>query len=96
MIRWEEQPSRDWLGYSGEALVATATKRDETRWDWEVPGAGKPNGWRNSGHRTNELDAQPRCGRVLGQMADGSSSQPRSGPVSRGKRAETAEGKSGS
>ena len=58
MIRWEEQPSGDWLGYSGEALVATATKRDENRWDWEVAGAGKPKGWRNSGHRTNELDAR--------------------------------------
>jgi hypothetical protein len=58
MIRWEEQPSGDWLGYSGQALVASATKRDENRWDWEVPGAGKPKGWRNSGHRTNELDAR--------------------------------------
>lgn len=58
MIRWEEQPSGDWLGYSGQALVATATKADENRWDWEVPGAGKPKGWRNSGHRTSELDAR--------------------------------------
>jgi len=58
MIRWEEQPDGNWLGYSGQALVATATKRDENRWDWEVPGAGKPKGWRNSGHRTDELDAR--------------------------------------
>src|SRR5215218_5131717 len=58
MIRWEEQPSGDWLGYSGQAVVATATKRDENRWDWEVPGAGKPKGWRNSGHRTEELEAR--------------------------------------
>src|SRR3954453_4707528 len=58
MIRWEEQPSGDWLGYSGEALVASATKRDENRWDWEVSGAGKPKGWRNAGHRTNEVDAR--------------------------------------
>ena len=58
MIRWEEQPDGNWLGYSGQALVATATKADENRWDWEVPGAGKPKGWRNSGHRTNELDAR--------------------------------------
>ena len=28
------------------------------RWDWEVPGAGKPKGWRNSGHRTDELEAR--------------------------------------
>jgi hypothetical protein len=58
VIRWEEQASGDWLGYSGEALVAAATKRDENRWDWEVSGAGKPKGWRNAGHRTNELDAR--------------------------------------
>jgi hypothetical protein len=58
MIRWEEQPDGSWLGYSGQALVATATKVDEKRWDWDVPGAGKPKGWRNSGHRTNELDAR--------------------------------------
>ena len=58
MIRWEEQPDGNWLGYSGQALVATATKRDENRWDWEVPGAGKPKGWRNSSHRTDELDAR--------------------------------------
>jgi hypothetical protein len=58
VIRWEEQPSGDWIGYSGQAVVATATKRDENRWDWEVSGAGKPKGWRNSGHRTNELDAR--------------------------------------
>jgi hypothetical protein len=58
VIRWEEQPDGNWLGYSGQALVATATKADEKRWDWEVPGAGKPKGWRNSGHRTNELDAR--------------------------------------
>jgi len=25
MIRWEEQPDGNWLGYSGQALVATAT-----------------------------------------------------------------------
>jgi hypothetical protein len=58
MIRWDEQPDGNWLGYSGQALVATATKRDENRWEWEVLGAGKPKGWRNSGHRTNELDAR--------------------------------------
>jgi hypothetical protein len=58
VIRWEEQPSDDWIGYSGQAVVATATKRDENRWDWEVSGAGKPKGWRNAGHRTNELDAR--------------------------------------
>jgi hypothetical protein len=58
MIRWEEQPDGNWLGYSGQALVATATQRDENRWDWDVPGAGKPKGWRNSGHRTDELEAR--------------------------------------
>ena len=57
MIRWEEQSDGNWLGYSGQAVVAAATKRDENRWEWEVPGAGKPKGWRNSGHRTDNLEA---------------------------------------
>ena len=58
MIRWEEQSDGNWLGYSGQALVASATKAEENRWNWEVPGAGKPKGWRNSGHRTDELEAR--------------------------------------
>jgi hypothetical protein len=58
MIRWEEQPDGNWLGYSGQALVATATQGEEHQWNWEVPGAGKPKGWRNSGHRADELEAR--------------------------------------
>ena len=58
MIRWEEQPDGNWLGYSGQALVATATQSEEHQWNWEVPGAGKPKGWRNSGHRADELEAR--------------------------------------
>src|SRR4051795_9611360 len=38
--------------------MPTRSCRDENRWDSEVSGAGKPKGWRNSGHRTNELDAR--------------------------------------
>ena len=37
MIRWEEQPDGNWLGYSGQALVATATKADADR-PWGLPG----------------------------------------------------------
>jgi hypothetical protein len=58
MIRWEEQPDANWLGYSGQALVATAMQDEEHQWNWEVPGAGKPKGWRNSGHRADELEAR--------------------------------------
>lgn len=60
MIRWEEQPSGDWNGYSGQVLVATATRdgADPKRWNWEVTLAGKLKGVRNSGHRTSEVDAR--------------------------------------
>jgi hypothetical protein len=61
MIRWEEQESGEWLGYSGQVVVATAKPQNGSgseRWDWEVAGAGRLKGARNSGHRTNELDAR--------------------------------------
>jgi hypothetical protein len=60
MIRWEDQKSGDWDGYSGEVIVATA-RRDPTesgRWNWEVTGAGNAKGMRSAGHRTNEVDAR--------------------------------------
>src|SRR4051812_13634238 len=61
MIRWEEQESGEWTGYSGQVVVATAKPHDgpnSERWDWEVTGAGRLKRARNSGHRTNELDAR--------------------------------------
>src|SRR3954452_22949514 len=61
MIRWEEQQSGEWFGYSGQVVVATANSpngADSERWDWEVTGAGRLKRARNSGHRTNELDAR--------------------------------------
>src|SRR3954451_11316806 len=60
MIRWEEQESGEWTGYSGQVVVATAKPAavGSERWNWEVTGAGRLKGARNSGHRTNELDAR--------------------------------------
>src|SRR4051794_17989551 len=61
MIRWEEQASGEWFGYSGQVVVASAKPHngaDSERWDWEVTGAGRLKGARNAGHRTNELDAR--------------------------------------
>src|SRR3954471_21273652 len=60
MIRWEEQQSGEWTGYSGQIVVATAkpAAAGSERWDWEVTGAGKLKGARNAGHRTTELDAR--------------------------------------
>src|SRR3954447_26152927 len=59
MIRWEEQDSGEWSGYSGQIVVATAKPTaGSERWDWDVIGAGRLKGARNAGHRTNELDAR--------------------------------------
>lgn len=59
VIRWEEQDSGDWYGYSGELTVAiVARPGGAARWYWEVSGAGRPHRWRNSGHRTTALAAR--------------------------------------
>ena len=60
MIRWEEPSSGDWYGYSGELTVAMVARQPGggARWYWEVSGAGRPHGWRNSGHRTTPLAAR--------------------------------------
>ena len=60
MIRWEEQQTGDWYGYSGELIVAIVAPQPGggARWHWEVSGAGRPHGWRSSGHRTTALAAR--------------------------------------
>ena len=60
MIRWEERDTGDWDGFSGEVIVATVTRSapSKAQWDWEVTGAGKMKGARNTGHRANEIEAQ--------------------------------------
>jgi hypothetical protein len=60
MIRWEEQETGDWHGYSGELIVAIIVPQPgrSDRWLWDVSGAGRPHGWRNSGHRTSSLAAR--------------------------------------
>jgi hypothetical protein len=60
VVRWEEQESGDWYGYSGELTVAIVAKQPGggARWLWDVSGAGRPHGWRNSGHRTTALAAR--------------------------------------
>ena len=60
MIRWEEQESGDWYGYSGALTVAIVAQQSGggARWLWDVSGAGRPHGWRNSGHRTTALAAR--------------------------------------
>jgi hypothetical protein len=56
----KEQESGDWYSYSGELTVAIVAKQPGggARWLWEVSGAGRPHGWRNSGHRTTALAAR--------------------------------------
>lgn len=61
MIRWEEQESGDWQGFSGELAVATVARvpgSGKARWLWQVDGVARPNGWRNNGHRTTALAAR--------------------------------------
>jgi hypothetical protein len=60
VIRWEEQETGDWYGYSGELTVANVARQPggSARWLWDVSGAGRPPGWRNSGHRTTALAAR--------------------------------------
>jgi hypothetical protein len=60
VIRWDEQESGDWYGYSGKLIVAIVTRQPGggARWQWDVSGAGRPHGWRNSGHRTTALAAR--------------------------------------
>ena len=62
MIRWEEREDGDWLGYSGELVVATVVRplgeRSGRRWEWEVTGVARPANWRSSGHRTTALAAR--------------------------------------
>jgi hypothetical protein len=62
MIRWEQQENGDWLGYSGEFIVATVSKHSNTegeQWLWSITALKRPKGWRKpSGHRAGWLDAR--------------------------------------
>ena len=61
MIRWEEQETGDWYGYSGELTVANVGAGSRAALldgCGTVTGAGRPQGWRNSGHRTTALAAR--------------------------------------
>lgn len=61
MIRWEERDDRDWDGFSGALAVAAVRRAPggaKARWDWEVGGVERPQGWRNAGHRTTALAAR--------------------------------------
>jgi hypothetical protein len=62
MIRWQEQPSGEWLGYSGSLVVAKVARdpaqNDGERWLWEMRAAKRLPGARAAGHRTSELEAR--------------------------------------
>ena len=62
MIRGEEREDGDWIGFSGELVVAIVVRplgeRTGRRWEWEVSGVARPEKWRNAGHRTTALAAR--------------------------------------
>ena len=61
MIRWEEQEDGGWQALSGDLVMATVVKAPgggRAKWLWEVSGVARPQGWRNSGHRTTALAAR--------------------------------------
>ena len=61
MIRWEEGEDGGWQALSGDLVMATVVKAPDggrAKWLWEVSGVTRPQGWRNSGHRTTALAAR--------------------------------------
>ena len=61
MIRWERQHDGNWLGLSGELLVATVAKdaSEKEQWLWTIAALKRPKGWRKgAGHRTSWIDAR--------------------------------------
>jgi hypothetical protein len=61
MIRWERQQDGNWLGLSGELLVATVAKdaSEKEQWLWTITALKRPKGWRKgAGHRSSWIDAR--------------------------------------
>jgi len=61
MIRWERQQDGNWLGLSGELLVATVAKdaAEKEQWLWTITALKRPKGWRKgAGHRSSWIDAR--------------------------------------
>lgn len=62
MIRWERQQDGNWLGLSGELLVATVAKdaAEKEQWLWTITALKRPKGWRRkgAGHRSSWIDAR--------------------------------------
>ena len=78
MIRWEEQETGDWYGYSGELIVTIVAPQPgrSGRWLWDVSGAGRPHGWRNSGHRTTSLAARRAAEEYWGKWLQAAALKP--------------------
>src|SRR5829696_4145575 len=61
MIRWGRQEDGNWLGLSGELLVATVAKdaSEKEQWLWTITALKRPKGWRKgAGHRSSWIDAR--------------------------------------
>src|SRR3954463_11289390 len=72
MIRWERQQDGNWLGLSGELLVATVAKDafEKEQWLWTITALRRPKGWRKgAGHRSSWIDAR-RAPTNIGSQKD--------------------------
>jgi hypothetical protein len=62
MIRWEQQSSGSWFGYSAELMIAMVVRisndNNTEGWHWRVDGARNPVGWMNAGHRKSADSAR--------------------------------------
>jgi hypothetical protein len=61
MIRWEEPEAADWLGYSGELVIAQVTRATggaRGRCLQKFERVARQSGWHSSGHRTTALAAR--------------------------------------
>ena len=72
MIRWERQQDGNWLGLSGELLVATVAKEaaEKEQWLWTITALKRPKGWRKgAGHRSSLALGAIQLARIARRLA---------------------------
>ena len=79
MIRWERQQDGNWLGLSGELLVATVAKQaaEKEQWLWDHNCAEASQGLAQGSWTPILLDRRtPSCRGILGEVARGGGAPP--------------------